>query len=114
MTAYLHEGEEDSLAIEESLAILRESIPENKDDKGLVSPSEINSSKKEPSVIYSIEIKSDDYLPFCLSLFVTCRVLLVKKLPPYNTIPNRDESLLPPILNQKRLTLVAIQCAFHL
>ena len=114
MTANINNDDEDSLTIENSLAILQESISQVEPEEGLRKSSTIHIPQKQVSNIQSVEKCSDDYLPFSLPHLITCRVFLIKNLPSYDSIPNRDKYLLPPIQNQKRLTLVALRHAFHI
>ena len=114
MTANINNDDEDSLTIENSLAILQESISQVEPEEGLRKSSTIHIPQKQVSIIQSVEKSSDDYLPFSLPHLITCRVFLIKNLPSYDSIPNRDKYLLRPIQNQKRLTLVALRHAFHI
>ena len=110
-------GDEDPLSLSQGLEFLQDSFALIQEPvNGLY---RTDSFTGTPPTVYpiiqSVKKNTNEYLPFSLSPSIIRSVFLIQSLPPSTSISDDYKSpLLPPLPNQKRLTLVASRRASHL
>lgn len=110
-------GDEDPLSLSQGLEFLQDSFALIQEPvNGLYrTDSFAGTSPTVYPIIQSVKKNTDEYLPFSPSPSIIRSVFLIQSLPPYTSISDDYKStLLPPLPNQKRLTLVASRRASHL